>query len=104
MMKKGSGGDSVTQLQEQLNKLGYDIGVDGKFGPQTEKAVTNLQSAFGYDVDGIVGPATEKLIAAQIGYGWNVQAPDAQDKALAAQGKAPAGKDAAGKAPVGKGK
>ena len=102
MMKNGSGGDTVTQLQEQLNKLGYDVGVDGKFGPQTQKAVTNLQSAFGYDVDGIVGPGTQKLITAQIGYGWNVQSADAQGKAQASQGKAqaPIGK---AQAPVGKG-
>lgn len=90
LLKKGSKGDEVSALQKQLVQLGYDIKVDGDFGPGTEKAVLSLQSAFGYTVDGIVGPGTKALAEAQIGYGWNATAPDAKEKALAAQGKGPA--------------
>ena len=90
LLKKGSKGDDVTKLQKQLVELGYAINVDGDFGPATDKAVNGLQGAFGYTVDGMVGPGTQGLIDAQIGYGWNVTAPDATDKALRAQGKDPA--------------
>ena len=97
LLKNGSKGDEVTALQKQLTELGYDIDVDGHFGPQTEKAVLALQGAFGYTVDGLVGDGTKGLIKAQIGYGWNAKAPDAADKAAAAQGKAPADKGAPAK-------
>jgi peptidoglycan hydrolase-like protein with peptidoglycan-binding domain len=87
LLKNGSRGDDVTALQQNLAKLGYDVTPDGIFGPNTDAAVRKLQSAFGYTVDGIVGEGTASLIAAQIGYGWNVRAPDAMEKALRAQGK-----------------
>ena len=87
MIKKGLKGDDVSTLQTQLGKLGYPVKVDGHFGDETEKTVKELQSTFGYDVDGIVGPGTSKLIAQQLGYGWNKNAPDAMQKAQQAQGK-----------------
>jgi peptidoglycan hydrolase-like protein with peptidoglycan-binding domain len=87
MLKSGSKGDAVTALQKQLVTLGYAIKTDGDFGPATEKAVVALQGAFGYTTDGIVGPGTQGLIDAQIGYGWNANAPDAFEKAQKAQGK-----------------
>lgn len=87
LLKNGSRGDDVKDLQQNLAKLGYDVTPDGIFGPNTDAAVRKLQSAFGYTVDGIVGDGTTGLIAAQIGYGWNVRAPDAMEKALRAQGK-----------------
>jgi peptidoglycan hydrolase-like protein with peptidoglycan-binding domain len=59
VIKKGSKGPAVKQLQEQLYRLGYDPGtVDGIFGPKTEKAVKAFQLANGLDVDGIVGEFT----------------------------------------------
>jgi peptidoglycan hydrolase-like protein with peptidoglycan-binding domain len=87
MIKKGIKGDDVSQLQTQLSKLGYPVKVDGDFGPETDKAVKELQTMFGYDVDGVVGPGTSKLITQQLGYGWNKSAPDAFQKAQQAQGK-----------------
>ena len=65
----------------------YDVAVDGIFGDDTEKAVIQLQTMFGYTVDALVGDGTRALIDAQIGYGWNAKAPDAAAKALASQGK-----------------
>jgi hypothetical protein len=67
------------------------VKTDGIFGDDTETAVRELQTMFGYDVDGIVGPGTSKLIEQQIGYGWNKNAPDAFQKAQKAQGKGDAG-------------
>lgn len=87
MLKRGTKGQDVRRLQEKLVKLGYTIEVDGDFGAATDAAVKELQMVFGYTVDGIVGPGTTGLIDAQLGYGWNAQAPDARARALASQGK-----------------
>jgi peptidoglycan hydrolase-like protein with peptidoglycan-binding domain len=58
VLRRGSGGDSVKELQTRLNKLGYGLGVDGDFGPMTEKAVRDFQSRQGIAVDGVVGAVT----------------------------------------------
>ena len=58
-MKNGSSGNSVTTLQTILTGLGYDTkGADGKFGPNTEKAVIQFQEKNGLVKDGIVGKNT----------------------------------------------
>lgn len=60
-IRRGSTGIYVTECQEDLIKIGYDLGsygADGKFGAKTEEAVRLFQSARGLKVDGIVGPAT----------------------------------------------
>lgn len=50
---------SVSELQSNLNTLGYDCGaVDGVFGSKTENAVKAFQKANGLTVDGVVGSAT----------------------------------------------
>ena len=47
-LKRGSRGDEVTELQQQLIDVGaLDDTVDGKFGKKTEKAVKDLQAYFG---------------------------------------------------------
>ncbi|MDX1690205.1 MAG: peptidoglycan-binding domain-containing protein [Acidimicrobiia bacterium] len=59
MLRNGSRGDEVTELQEALAEAGHDPGpVDGVFGPKTEAAVRAFQEAKGLQVDGIVGPNT----------------------------------------------
>lgn len=87
MIKSGSKGENVKELQGKLIRLGFDVQADGTFGPVTEKSVRELQRLFGYDVDGIAGDATEKLIDTQLGYGWNVKARDAEERGLRAQGR-----------------
>ena len=86
LLRKGSEGSEVKELQAKLGKLGYEVTADGKYGPVTEWAVKNLQAMFGYTIDGIVGDGTDKLIDAQIGYGWNAKGDGAQKSALRAQG------------------
>ena len=59
-LSAGSRGDSVRQMQEQLNAIAQvytvipTIGVDGVFGPQTEAAVRAFQQVFGLPANGIV--------------------------------------------------
>ena len=86
LLKKGSKGEEVQKLQQQLEQLGYTVGVDGDFGALTHWGVTNLQAMFGYDIDGMVGPGTQKLIDAQVGHGWNAKGESAHASALRAQG------------------
>ncbi|MCA9605038.1 MAG: peptidoglycan-binding protein [Myxococcales bacterium] len=69
-LKSGLQGADVAYLQRRLATLGYPTSANGKFDDVTEKAVRQLQEAFGYTVDGIVGPGTHTLINAQIGHGW----------------------------------
>jgi peptidoglycan hydrolase-like protein with peptidoglycan-binding domain len=63
ILKKGSRGDAVRELQRKLTSLGYDTkGIDGIFGSNTEKAVRQFQKDHRLTVDGIVGPATKKVL------------------------------------------
>ncbi|MEZ4406583.1 MAG: peptidoglycan-binding domain-containing protein [Polyangiales bacterium] len=71
VLKKGSSGAEVVKLQQDLNRLGYGLDVDGKFGDGTHGAVVHLQKSFGYTVDGMVGDGTQFLINQQIGLNWN---------------------------------
>lgn len=62
MLKKGSRGQQVKELQERLNKFGYKLVVDGIFGSKTDLAVRDFQRKHGLRVDGIVGPETRKAL------------------------------------------
>jgi N-acetylmuramoyl-L-alanine amidase len=56
-------GDDVAALQERLLSLGFPSGrVDGRFGPQTERAVREFQQAVGLRPDGLVGPHTLRAL------------------------------------------
>ena len=57
-LRYGSSGDDVKKLQEELNKNGYDLSVDGQFGSKTQSAVQSYQKSKGLTVDGIVGTNT----------------------------------------------
>ena len=58
ILQRGDEGEDVGQLQEAFQDLGYDIAVDGIFGPQTESVVMDFQKEQGITVDGVVGPET----------------------------------------------
>ncbi len=59
--------DLILALQLKLIYLGYDIGdADGKFGPNTEKAVRALQKKNGLTVDGMVGDLTKRVIEEEV--------------------------------------
>lgn len=59
LVRAGSRGKAVTDLQNKLKALGlYSYAVDGIYGPITEKAVRQFQKQKGLQVDGIAGPQT----------------------------------------------
>lgn len=64
--KLGWQGNAVKALQENLNKLGYKLTVDGDFGQNTDKAVKDFQTKNKLVVDGEVGPKTQTAIEAAL--------------------------------------
>ena len=61
LLRNGSEGEDVKQLQNSLIELGYDLGrwgADGDFGDATEIAVRKFQHDTGCEVDGVVGKET----------------------------------------------
>jgi len=66
VLKPGSNGESVRDLQQAMNAVGFPVSVDGDYGPQTTRAVRGLQFGYAFpdglvrdlDVDGIYGPAS----------------------------------------------
>ncbi len=54
----GYTGEAVKRLQTILNTQGFDLEVDGSFGPATLAAVKAFQENNGLDPDGKVGPLT----------------------------------------------
>lgn len=63
VLKKGSRGPFVAELQGNLNRLGYGpLRADGDFGAKTEAAVKAFQKKAGLSVDGWAGPRTIEAI------------------------------------------
>ena len=63
-LKKGNRGDEVRTMQQELVNRKYSLpryGVDGKFGPETERAVKSFQQDNEFTTDGVV--TTEILTA-----------------------------------------
>lgn len=62
VLRKGDKGTPVKNLQKALVKLGHDLEIDGAFGPMTEAALKEFQSANKLEVDGVCGPLTKAAI------------------------------------------
>ena len=63
VLKKGSKGEDVKELQRALKTLGYNVGVtDGIFGTATDIQVEKFQVSVELHPDGIVGKGTLKQI------------------------------------------
>jgi putative chitinase len=61
---RGEKSDYVKDIQAMFEKLGYDIDVDGDFGPQTEEIVKDFQLEFELDSTGKIDTNTlDKLIS-----------------------------------------
>ena len=103
MLKLGSSGPDVKAVQQKLKDLGFDPnGVDGNFGPGTDKAVRAFQQENGLGVDGKVGPGTQAALdaaATAITGGAAVNpVSDGSSTASSATGVGPAGSASAGTA------
>jgi peptidoglycan hydrolase-like protein with peptidoglycan-binding domain len=57
-IKRGASGWTVTQLQQDLNRHGAKLTVDGSFGATTEVAVRAWQKAHKVTANGVVDVAT----------------------------------------------
>lgn len=57
-LHRGSHGPSVVTLQARLAERGWNVGVDGEFGRQTDTVVRAFQAEKHLDGDGVVGPDT----------------------------------------------
>ena len=63
VLRSGSAGDAVKNLQSRLAVLGYYTAeIDGQFGAGTKEAVMLFQRANGLDPDGIVGQETREVL------------------------------------------
>ena len=63
LLKAGSRGADVVELQTKLNDVGFNVGkVDGIFGNTTKQGVINFQKAHNLVGDGIVGSMTVKSL------------------------------------------
>lgn len=62
LLFRGMKGDDVAELQRLLTAVGYDLLVDGDFGPVTQLAVRSVQKDAGLKVDGIYGPVTQAAL------------------------------------------
>ncbi|MBO1004979.1 peptidoglycan-binding domain-containing protein [Pseudogracilibacillus auburnensis] len=66
ILRNGSRGDGVKQLQRVLNAVYFKCGaVDGILGPKTVDAIRRFQMVYlPYEVDGVYGPNTRKKLQA----------------------------------------
>lgn len=65
ILKRGSKGQEVKDLQKELSKHIPNIKIDGDFGPTTERVVKWLQTALGLTVDGVYGNHTKTALELQ---------------------------------------
>lgn len=69
VLKQGSKGDEVKEVQRRLKEWGYYKGtVDGVFGAGTKSAVIAFQKKNGLTADGVVGRATYKALGMTSSY------------------------------------
>jgi peptidoglycan hydrolase-like protein with peptidoglycan-binding domain len=63
LLQRGSTGEAVTELQKQLQQLGFfQANATGFYGPLTETAVRRFQRDRNLNVDGIAGSSTQAAI------------------------------------------
>ncbi|APR77409.1 Hypothetical protein A7982_02756 [Minicystis rosea] len=63
LLIRGSVGEAVKALQENLTALGYEVDADGIYGANTEAQVRSFQDAYGLDADGKAGVNTMSKIS-----------------------------------------
>lgn len=69
VLRQGSSGGEVKEVQRRLKQWGYYTGsVDGVFGAGTKKAVIAFQKKNGLTADGVVGKSTYKALGMNSSY------------------------------------
>ncbi len=63
LLRNGSKGAAVAELQANLNRYGAGLRADGVFGAATDAAVRRFQDDHGLEVDGLAGPDTMAALA-----------------------------------------
>lgn len=63
MLRMGSKGARVRELQQLLVRAGHAVNVDGDYGPATKTAVIAFQKAQRITADGVAGPETQRRLA-----------------------------------------
>jgi hypothetical protein len=76
MLRLGSEGNSVRELQNLLVRAGFAVNADGDFGPATKKALQEFQRSKSIQVDGVAGPETMKALSEYRQTGENLAKPD----------------------------
>ena len=82
VLRTGSKGDDVTNLQSRLKTLGYYQGeIDGQFGSGTKEAVMNFQRQNDLQADGLVGEETREALCSATAkpYAGQTEKTDTQD-------------------------
>lgn len=64
VLRLGARGELVRRMQQRLRARGWDVDVDGKFGPGTRRVIRRFQTRHGLDDDGEVGRRTWNAIFA----------------------------------------
>lgn len=62
MLRLGSKGAGVREIQVLLMRAGHPVTADGDFGPATDRALRNFQQESGLLADGIAGPQTMRKL------------------------------------------
>ena len=78
-LQKGDSGDAVKEMQKMLIGCGYSCGksgVDGSFGGDTEKALTEFQEFYALEVDGKYGPASKAKLTSVYNSKQSASAPE----------------------------
>ncbi|MEO0999435.1 MAG: peptidoglycan-binding protein, partial [Pseudomonadota bacterium] len=71
VLRIGSDGMLVRELQTLLRQAGFSLHVDGDFGPATRRTVQAFQRENGLIADGVVGPKTWAALEAVLGVDLN---------------------------------
>lgn len=58
LYRRNDSGEPVRDIQQRLERLGYEVEASGQFDSPTQEAVRAFQERRGVPVDGIVGPDT----------------------------------------------
>lgn len=64
-LRLGDQGQYVMDVQQALAEAGYEVEVDGKFGPATERALKQFQADNGLEADGLAGTDVYRVLLGQ---------------------------------------